>query len=418
VRHGGRVNILLICGAMSDISTQCVIAGGGPAGLMYGYLLARQGVDVVVLEKHADFLRDFRGDTVHPSTLGLFNDLGLLEAFLQRPHEKTRSVSIKLSGKDYRVADFGRLKTPAKYIAMMPQWDFLDFIADEARKLPNFKLMMSTRATSLIDENERIAGLQARSGTDVFNIRAALSIAADGRGSILRDKSGLSVLDVGAPIDVFWMRLPRTEVAADESLGRANRHGFLVLINRGGYWQAALPFAKGGAEIIREQGITAFRERIVRIAPMLADRVGAVKSWDDAKLLTVQVNRLETWWRDGLLFIGDAAHAMSPLGGVGINLAIQDAAAAARILGPSLLVGAVPGKMLAKVQKRREWPAKMTQKAQVLGHERVLVPILTTDAPLKAPWPLKLLNRFGFLRGFPARAIGIGLRPEHWPEGL
>lgn len=405
---------------MNDSQPDCLIAGGGPAGLMVGYLLARQGVNVTVLEKHKDFLRDFRGDTVHPSTLELFHQLGLLDKLLARPHQKTSRVSIYLSGTPYKVADFSRLKVQCPYIAMMPQWDFLDVLADEAISLPTFKMMMSTEAIDLIEEDGKILGVSAKSrlkaNAKPFDIRSSLTIAADGRGSVLRDASGLPLVDHGAPIDVFWMRLPRHKDTSEETFGRASKHGFLVMIDRGDYWQCALPLAKGSAETIREQGLPAFQHRIAQIVPSLEPVVDALKSWDDVKLLTVQVNRLTKWWRDGLLCIGDAAHAMSPIGGIGINLAIQDAVATARLLGPALKENRLSLGDLAAVQKRRNRPAALTQKSQITIQNRIIVPILENTKELKAPFPVKLLNRFGFLRGLPAKAIGIGLRPEYWRD--
>lgn len=401
---------------MRSIDTQCVVAGGGPAGLVAGYLLARQGVEVIVLEKHADFLRDFRGDTVHPSTLELFHELGLLEQLLSLPHQKTRQVSVTISGQHFMIADFGRLSTTCKYIAMMPQWDFLDCLADAAHKLPGFQLMQSTKAEDLIERDGKIVGVRASDKDGAFTINADLTIAADGRDSTLRAASGLTVEDLGAPIDVFWMRLPRTPSPELESLGRVGPGGFLVQINRGDYWQCALPFSKGAADIIRAEGLEAFRQRITAIAPELAEATQALTSWDQVKLLSVQMNRLTTWWRDGLLCIGDAAHAMSPVGGVGINLAIQDAVAAARLLGPSLLQGPPNPQDLAQVQKRRAWPASMTQKAQAMAHKFVLVPALSTKTPPKPPFAIRLFNWVPMLRGLPARAVGLGLRPEHWQD--
>ncbi len=401
---------------MRSLNTQCVVAGGGPAGLMAGYLLARQGVEVVVLEKHADFLRDFRGDTVHPSTLELFHELGLLDELLSRPHQKLSMASVTVSGKQFDVAEFGRLSTQCKYIAMMPQWDFLDCLASAASKYPNFKLLQSTEAEKLLESEGKIVGVSASDDDGPLTIRANLTIAADGRDSTLRDVSGLAVENIGAPIDVFWMKLPRTPSNAPESLAKIAAGGFLVQINRGDYWQCALPFKKGADEEIRAQGLEAFRERISGIAPELTEATGELRSWDQVKLLTVQVNRLTTWWREGFLCIGDAAHAMSPVGGVGINLAIQDAVAAARMLGPALLTESVEAEMLAGVQKRRAWPARMTQKAQVMIHKRILVPALNSNSPPRPPAVIKLLNKVSWLRRIPAQAIGIGLRPEHWRE--
>lgn len=400
---------------MNALTSQCCIAGGGPAGLMMGYLLARAGVDVIVLEKHADFLRDFRGDTVHPSTLQLFKELGLDDGLLTRPYQKTEQLTVSISGTAYKVADFSRLPLEHGFIAMMPQWDLLDFVADTARKLPNFRLLMSTRADALIEEDGKVVGLRAEGADGPIEIRSVLTVAADGRASRLRDQSGLAVEDIGAPIDVFWMRLPRAADTARDSMALADADGFLVLINRGDYWQCALPFPKGGADAIRAEGLDAFRERIGRLAPHLVPVTGEIKSRDDVKLLTVQVNRLTTWWRTGLLCIGDAAHAMSPVGGVGINLAVQDAVAAARMLAPDLRNGRAPDAMLAAVQKRRDWPARMTQKAQIAAHDRVLVPVISDGAPPKAPLILKLIDRVPVLQGLAARAVGMGLRPEHWP---
>ncbi|WP_138933066.1 FAD-dependent oxidoreductase [Roseovarius arcticus] len=401
---------------MRSLETQCVISGGGPAGMMAGYLLARQGVDVIVLEKHADFLRDFRGDTVHPSTLELFHELGLLTGLLTRSYQKIRQVSVTVAGQGFNIADFGRLSTQCKYIAMMPQWDFLDYLAGAARKYPGFKLLQSTKAEDLIYCEGQIVGVRASDKEGSFAIHADLTIGADGRDSTLRNASGLEVKDLGAPIDVFWMRLPRKPTKAPESLGQIGSGGFLVQINRGDYWQCALPFPKGAADVIRAEGLQAFRQRISAIAPELAEATLALTSWDQVKLLTVQVNRLTKWWRDGFLCIGDAAHAMSPVGGVGINLAIQDAVATARLLGPSLLTRSVGPKGLSQVQKRRAWPAKVTQKAQVMAHRFILEPALNTKSPPRPPFFLKLLDKFSVLRGLPARAIGIGLRPEHWRE--
>ncbi|WP_017932387.1 FAD-dependent oxidoreductase [Robiginitomaculum antarcticum] len=401
---------------MTDLETQCCIAGGGPAGLMLGYLLARQGVDVVVLEKHADFLRDFRGDTVHPSTLQLFNELGYLDELLTLPHQKTERIKVTVSGQEFSLADFTQLNVPAPYIAMMPQWDLLDFIARKARKLSNFKLLQSTEATGLIENGGRVGGITAIGAGGPVNIRADLCVAADGRNSCLRAASKLPLKDIGAPIDVFWFRLPRQDGNNSESMGTANASGFLVQINRGEYWQCALPFLKGSADHIRLDGLAAFKTRIAAIKPQLTADVAALKSWDDVKLLTVQVNRLTRWYKDGLLCIGDAAHAMSPIGGVGINLAVQDAAAAARILGPVFSRGRPEIRNLKAVQDRRERAARITQAIQITAHKRVLVPALNAGKHLDPPKILKVINRFPQIQGLLARAIGMGLQPEHWQD--
>ena len=403
---------------MSALSTTCCIAGGGPAGLMVGYLMARQGIDTIVLEKHADFLRDFRGDTVHPSTLELFDELGLLEGLLARPHQKTETLSVVISDRELQVIDFRGLKKGYGFIAFMPQWEFLNFLSEEAHKLPAFRLLMETEAKSLIEADGAVTGVCADGADGVVNIKADLVIAADGRGSTLRDVSGLPMEDLGSPIDVLWMRITREVDDPKDSLARIDAGGFMVMINRGDYWQCAFLIGKGGVEALRAEGLAAFHARISGLAPILAPRVGEIKSWDDVKLLAVKVDRLAKWWREGFLCIGDAAHAMSPVGGVGINLAIQDAVAAARMLGPKLKKRAVTGADLAAVQKRRDWPARMTQRAQVFAHRNVLEPTLNAKGPMKPPLPLRLLNRVPLLRGLPARAVGIGLRPEHWPKDM
>jgi 2-polyprenyl-6-methoxyphenol hydroxylase-like FAD-dependent oxidoreductase len=403
---------------MQELSTTCCIAGGGPAGMMLGYLLARQGVDVTVLEKHEDFFRDFRGDTVHPSTLQAFQEMGLLEGYLKRPFQKTETLTVEIEGESVMLADFRHLPVAAPYIAMMPQWEFLDHLADAGREMDTFHLMMSARAERYTEENGRVTGLDVTTQDGPVHIRADLVVAADGRGSALRAQSGLGVKDLGAPIDVFWFRLPRSAGEAAESLGRVSADGMLVMINRGDYWQCALPFPKGADDAIRARGLTALRQRIARMAPELAGSVNELASWDDLKLLTVQVNRLEQWWRTGLLFIGDAAHAMSPVGGVGVNLAVQDAIAAARILGMPLRDVALTDADLAAVQARRDWPAKMTQSAQVIAHNFVLVPAITAKQKIRMPFVLRLFRWIPLLRRLPARAVGMGVRPEHWDPRL
>jgi 2-polyprenyl-6-methoxyphenol hydroxylase-like FAD-dependent oxidoreductase len=402
---------------METLACQVCVAGGGPAGLMLGYLLARQGVDVIVLEKHADFLRDFRGDTIHPATLEIFHELGLDTGLLALPNQPTERISLFIAGRTFHIADFSRLPVAHPFVAMMPQWDLLDFLADEGRKLPTFRLRMLTEARGLIETGDRITGLVADGPDGKVEIKADLVVAADGRASHLRDASGLALDDIGAPVDVFWMRLDRKEDGVRESFGRVTEDGFLVLINRGDYWQCAMPLPKGDADKIRAQGLPAFRGRIARIAPHLSEAAEKLIDWDQVKLLTVQVNHMPKWWRPGFLCIGDAAHAMSPVGGVGINLAVQDAVAAARKLGPLIGKGPVPDEALAGVQRRRYWPARMIQRGQVLAHRFVLVPAITAKDTLKPPFLLNFFEWFPVLRRIPARLIGLGLRPEHWPAG-
>ena len=397
----------------STLEATCCIAGGGPAGIMAGFLLARAGVRTVVLERHGDFFRDFRGDTIHPSTLQIMHELGLLDAFLKLPHQAIRNLRAKIGDTEIQIADFSHLPTVCKYIALMPQWDFLNFLAEQARRYPGFDLHMETEATDLIVAGDRIVGLRAESPGGPLDIRADLVIGADGRHSTVRESAGLTVTNLGAPMDVLWMRLSRHPHDPEQTGGFVNYGHMFVTLNRGDYWQCAFVIRKGGYDAVRARGLDAFRAEIVRLAPYLADRVQELKDWDDIKLLTVAVDRLTQWWRPGLLCIGDAAHAMSPIGGVGVNLAVQDAVAAANILAVPLREGRLTTGDLAAVQRRRTFPMKVIQGMQIGVQSRLLDPLLDSDKPITAPWAMRLFNLFPFLRRIPARIVGIGVRPEH-----
>jgi 2-polyprenyl-6-methoxyphenol hydroxylase-like FAD-dependent oxidoreductase len=395
------------------VTTQCAIAGGGPAGMMLGYLLARAGIDVLVLEKHADFLRDFRGDTIHPSTLRIMHELGILDAFLKRPHQEVRELSALIGDESVIIADFSHLPEHCRFVALMPQWDFLDFLAQQARRYPAFHLRMQGRVTDLIAEHGRVLGLRAETPEGPLEVRADLVVGADGRHSDVRMCAGLKVEDFGAPMDVLWFRLSKRPSDGVQTLGRIQAGVVFVTLDRGDYWQCAYVIPKGGFDLLRSKGLDAFRAAIVALSLNFADRVKEIGSWDDAKLLTVTVDRLERWSKPGLLCIGDAAHAMSPIGGVGINLAIQDAVATANLLWWPLSKGRVPADELGGVQARREWPTKMTQSLQLFIQKRVISNVLAMTAQPKPPFFLTLFNRFPFLRRFPARLIGMGFRPEH-----
>jgi 2-polyprenyl-6-methoxyphenol hydroxylase-like FAD-dependent oxidoreductase len=400
---------------MSRLTTRCCIAGGGPAGMMAGLLLARAGVDTVVLERHGDFLRDFRGDTVHPSTLELMHELGVLEAFLTRPHQRLSELGGDIDGQIVRIADFSHLPTACKFVALMPQWDFLDFLADEARRYPTFRLVMNADVTDVLRADGRITGVRAQTPDGEIEVEATLTIGADGRRSVVRERAGLSVETFGAPIDVLWMRISRHETDRTQTLGIIRSGRVFVMLNRHDYWQCAFVIPKGGYDTLRERGLDAFRQDIVTIVPFLADRVAELRTWDDIRLLTVLVDRLRQWYAPGLLCIGDAAHAMSPIGGVGINLAVQDAVAAANLLYRPLRAGRVSVDDLAAVQKRRLFPTRMTQTAQVAIQKNVLAPVLGLNraATISMPFPVRLLQRFPVLRRIPARLVGIGVRAEH-----
>jgi 2-polyprenyl-6-methoxyphenol hydroxylase-like FAD-dependent oxidoreductase len=395
------------------LRTTCVIVGGGPAGIMLGFLLARAGVSVLVLEKHRDFLRDFRGDTIHPSTLEVMHELGLLEAFLALPHQEVRELHGIIGDSDIKIADFTHLPTSCRFIALMPQWDFLAFLAEAGRRFAGFGLMMETEVTGLIEEAGRIVGVRAQTADGPLDISADLVVGADGRGSVVRQRAGLDVVNLGAPIDVLWMRLSKKPGDPGQTAGRLNYGRLLVMLDRGDYWQCAFVIRKGGFDAIRQRGIANFRDEIIHIAPFLRDRVDELREWDDVKLLTVIVDRLLRWWRPGLLCIGDCAHAMSPIGGVGINLAIQDAVAAANILAPPLRDGALGDRHLAAVQRRRTLPTRLTQGMQVVVQRRVLDRVIGSDQPIAAPFVLRLFNHLPFLARIPARLVGMGVRPEH-----
>jgi 2-polyprenyl-6-methoxyphenol hydroxylase-like FAD-dependent oxidoreductase len=392
---------------------RCVVAGGGPAGMMLGLLLARAGVSVVVLEKHADFLRDFRGDTIHPSTLEVMYELGVLDEFLKRPHQEVRQLTGRVAGESVTIADFTHLPTHCKFLALMPQWDFLDFLAEKARAFKAFELRMEHEIAGLIEESGRVVGVRVKTPAGPQEIRADLVVGADGRQSVVRAQAELVVDDLGAPIDVVWLRVSRHPDDPGQALGYVEGGHIFVMFDRGDYWQCAFVIQKGGFDDLKQRGMDAFRETLASIVPWLRDRVGELRDWDDIKLLTVLVDRLRQWHRPGLLCIGDAAHAMSPIGGVGINLAIQDAVAAANILAGPLARGACSDADLARVQERREWPTRVVQRVQVLAQERVIGPALSGKGPQQLPFALKLLRWLPMLRRIPARLVGVGVRPEH-----
>jgi 2-polyprenyl-6-methoxyphenol hydroxylase-like FAD-dependent oxidoreductase len=398
------------------VAVRCCIVGGGPAGMMLGLLLARAGVDVLVLEKHADFFRDFRGDTIHPSTLQIIRELGLLDAFLALPHQEVQELVAEVYGTPVKLADFRHLPVHSRFLAFMPQWDFLNFIASQARRFPRFSLRMQTEATDLIETPTGVCGVKALTATGLLDVHADLVVGADGRHSMVRRGAALETEALGVPIDVLWFRLPRRPGDRAQTGGYVRNGSFFVTINREDYWQCGFVIPKDAFETMQAEDISAFRERIARAAPFLAPVVGSLENWDAVKLLTVQVDHLREWCKPGLLCIGDAAHAMSPVGGVGINLAIQDAVAAANILSGPLRRGPASLADLQAVQRRREWPVRVTQRVQVAIQNRVVARVLAggeSDSPTKLPLALRLVRAFPILRRIPARLVGMGLRPEH-----
>ena len=380
---------------------------------MLGLLLARAGVDVLVVEKHSDFLRDFRGDTIHPSTLELMHELGVLEDFLARPHQELKQLAGQVGNEILPLADFSHLPTRKKCIVFMPQWHFLDFLADHARQYPTFKLWMDAELIDLIEKDGQIVGAQVKTNDGPTEVMSELLVGADGRTSVVRERAGLKVEVLGAPMDIMWFRISRRPDDPSQALGRFSNGKVMVMLNRDEYWQCGFVIAKGTLEQVKQRGIEAFRQDVVTIAAFLADRTKEIRDWDEIRLLTVRVDRLRKWYRAGLLCIGDAAHAMSPLGGVGINLAIQDAVATANLLAESLKNKTLTENDLAKVQRRRLFPTRLTQAAQVFMQDRVLSPILGSNEPDSVPFVLRLFQWFPILRRIPARLVGIGVRPEH-----
>ncbi len=398
--------------ALDVLETTCCVVGGGPAGMMLGYLLARKGVQVVVLEKHQDFFRDFRGDTVHPSTLEVLNELGLLEEFLKLPHEKVRSLGVIVGDSLLEVADFRHVPAICKFVALMPQWDFLNFLSAKAQRFPSFQLLLQHEAKDLLRDGEDITGVVAQNEGREVQIRADLVVGCDGRHSIIRNAAGLEVIEHGVPIDVLWFRISRKPDDSTDVLGNVNYGQALILISRSDYFQAGLIIKKGSYDKIKARGIDAFRADIRQLAPYLGERVNELHDWEQIKILTVQINRLERWYRPGLLCIGDAAHAMSPAGGVGINLAIQDAVAAANLLTGSLQSRRVREVALAAVQRRRAFPTRVTQAIQLAAH-RGFARIFENPGPIRVPWQLKVAVRIPGIHRAVGYAVGIGVRPEH-----
>jgi 2-polyprenyl-6-methoxyphenol hydroxylase-like FAD-dependent oxidoreductase len=398
---------------MKAIKTTCCIAGGGPAGMMLGFLLGRAGVPVVVLEKHEDFLRDFRGDTVHPSTLELMHELGLLQEFLRVPHSAVREISLQIGDDHLVVGYFEHLPVHCKFIALMPQWDFLNFLADRARRYPGFDLRMRTEATDLLFDDGRVAGVRAKTTDGQIEIRADLTVGCDGRHSTLRERAGFSVENLRAPMDVMWFRISRKDSDPAGVVARVESGRMLVMLNRNDYWQCAYVIPKGTADEVKQAGLDKFRNTVGDIFPLLCDRLHEIDSWDKVKLLTVEVDRLQRWYRAGLICIGDAAHAMSPIGGVGINLAVQDAVAAANILAEPLRRGTVTIETLKQVQQRREFPTRVTQRLQIIMQNNLIGPALANKSKRpRAPLFMKMMQ-WPLLRRIPGRLLAYGVRPEH-----
>ncbi|WP_346897675.1 FAD-dependent oxidoreductase [uncultured Roseibium sp.] len=399
---------------VDQLDVDCCVVGGGPAGVMAGLLFARAGARTVVLEKHGDFLRDFRGDTVHPSTLELMHELGVLEAFLARPHQQLSRLSARFGDALVHLADFSHCDTTCKFIALMPQWHFLDFLNSVASPLPTYQLRQSAEVTDLIFDGDRVAGVHAETPDGPLEVRAKVVIGADGRGSLVRDRAGFEVEDIGAPIDVLWFRVPRPEgFHEEEPLFNMNKGSVVITIDRGDYFQCAFVIPKGAAEKVKGRGLDHFRSVVVTAAPHLSGLVDAVTDLDEVKLLTVTVDRLKEWSRPGLLMIGDSAHAMSPIGGVGINLAVQDAVAAANLLAGPLAESQDIDPLLPGLRERRLWPIKATQFVQVQAQNRLIAPALETSKPSKPPLPARLASRMPFLQHKLASVIGVGVLPEH-----
>ncbi|AKM07258.1 FAD-dependent oxidoreductase [Pelagerythrobacter marensis] len=387
-----------------------VIVGGGPAGMMAGLLFARAGLQVTVLEKHADFFRDFRGDTVHPSTMELLHELGMLDRFLARPHDRLDHAEVRFAGRDYTVGDLSHLSVAAPFIAMMPQWEFLDFLRSEAAAFPGFRLRMESRADALVEEDGRVAGVRLAGGEE---LRARLTIMADGRDSLVRSQDLLPLESLGAPMDVLWFHLGKADNPGDALRGSVETGRMVILIDRGTYWQTAFLVPKGGADAVRARGVAWVRAQVAAAFPDIRFPTdGEPDSIDDLKLLVVSLDRLTRWHRPGLLAIGDAAHAMSPIGGIGINLAIQDAVAAANLLAGPMVSGADPDPLLNRVQKRRLFPTRVIQTGQKTLQDNVIGRVLSGRPIERAPWIVRLLDRFPLLRRIPGRVIGLGVRRE------